>query len=49
AWSPDGRLITFSSKRGGVEAIYVMRSDGSAQTRVSKSKGHATQPAWSVR
>ena len=49
AWSPDGRFMTFSSKRGGVEAIYVMRSDGSAQTRVSKNKGHATQPAWSVR
>jgi TolB protein len=49
AWSPDGRFITFSSKRGGVEAIYVMRSDGSGQTRVSQGKGKATQPAWSVR
>jgi len=49
AWSPDGRFIAFSSKRGAGEAIYVMRSDGSGQTRVSRSKGNATQPAWSVR
>lgn len=49
AWSPDGRLLAFSSKRGGVEAIYVMRADGSNQTRVSRSKGHSTQPAWSTR
>jgi TolB protein len=48
-WSPDGRFITFSSKRGGVEAIYVMRSDGSGQMRVSQGKGKATQPVWSPR
>ena len=46
-WSPDGRFIAFSSKRGGSEAIYVMRSDGSGQTRVSQGKGKATQPVWS--
>jgi len=49
AWSPDGRFIAFSSRRAGSEAIYVMRADGSGQTRVSKSKGRATQPAWSQR
>lgn len=48
AWSPDGRFIAFSSKRSG-EAIYVMRGDGSGQTRVSRGKGSATQPAWSTR
>ncbi len=49
SWSPDGRLITFSSKRNGAEAIYVMRADGSGQTRVSQSRGGASQPAWSPR
>jgi TolB protein len=48
-WSPDGRLLAFSSKRGGVEAIYIMRSDGSGQIRVSQGKGHSTQPTWSPR
>ncbi|MEI6306819.1 MAG: Tol-Pal system beta propeller repeat protein TolB, partial [Deltaproteobacteria bacterium] len=49
AWSPDGRFIAFSSKRGGVEAIYIMRADGSGQTQISRNKGNGTQPAWSPR
>lgn len=48
-WSPDGRFLTFSSTRDGGEAIYVMRSDGSGQTRVYRSKGKASHPAWSPR
>ena len=48
-WSPDGRFIAYSSKRDGTTAIYVMRADGSGQTRVSLGKGSATQPAWSPR
>ena len=47
--SPDGRFIIYSSKTSGKEAIYVMRSDGSGQTRVSQGRGKATQPAWSTR
>lgn len=49
AWSPDGRFITFSSKRSGGDGIYIMRADGSGQTRVSKSRGTSTQPSWSPR
>lgn len=45
-WSPDGRLIAFSSKRGGQEALYVMRADGSGQTRVSRTKGNSQHPVW---
>lgn len=48
-WSPDGRLITFSSKRNGNEAIYVMRADGSGQTRVSRTGGKNIHPVWSPR
>ena len=48
SWSPDGRFITFSSKRNG-QAIYVIRADGSGQTKVSQGKGSASQPAWSPR
>ena len=45
-WSPDGRLITFSSRRDGQEGVYMMRSDGSGQIRVSRVKGLAQHPVW---
>ena len=45
-WSPDGRFILFSSRRGGQEAIYVMRADGSGQTKVSMTKGTSQHPVW---
>lgn len=45
-WSPDGRLIAFSSRRGGAEALYVMRADGSGQTRVSRTGGSSQHPVW---
>jgi len=45
-WSPDGRFITFSSTRGG---IYVMRADGSGQTRVSRGNARDSHPTWSSR
>lgn len=47
SWSPDGRFITFSSKRDGGQGIYVMRADGSGQIRVSRDRGNYFQPAWS--
>jgi TolB protein len=47
SWSPDGRFITFSSIRGGGQGIYIMRADGSGQTRISHGKGNCFQPAWS--
>ena len=48
-WSPDGRFITFSSNRDGRESVYVMRADGSGQTKVSRSGGGDSQPVWSPR
>lgn len=48
-WSPDGRFITFSSTRDGVQAIYVMRADGSGQTKVSRSRSSDSHPVWSPR
>jgi TolB protein len=48
-WSPDGRLITFSSRRDGQEAIYVMRADGSGQTKISRTKGSSQHPVWTPR
>jgi TolB protein len=47
SWSPDGRFITFSSSRGNGHGLYIMRADGSGQTRVNQGKGSYSQPAWS--
>ncbi|MEI6704934.1 MAG: Tol-Pal system beta propeller repeat protein TolB [Deltaproteobacteria bacterium] len=47
SWSPDGRFIAFSSKRGSGQGVYVMRADGSGQTKVSQDRGSYSQPAWS--
>lgn len=47
AWSPDGRIIAYSSRQGGIEAIHVMRSNGTGHVRISKGKGRFTQPSWS--
>ena len=48
-WSPDGRLIVFSSQRNGGQAIYVMRADGSGQTKVSHTGGQNIHPVWTPR
>jgi eukaryotic-like serine/threonine-protein kinase len=49
-WSPDGRLVAFSSNRSGVYDLYVKPSDGSAaETRLvqSSTKGKAPED-WSA-
>ena len=33
-WSPDGQYIAFVSDREGVWALYLMKPDGSEQTKV---------------
>jgi TolB protein len=45
-WSPDGKLIAFSSNRSGSYQIYIMRKDGSNVTRITNS-GENTSPTWS--
>lgn len=49
AWSPDGRKIAFVSGRDGNFEIYVMKADGSAQTRLTDNELGTPdlQPAWS--
>jgi hypothetical protein len=48
AWSPDGRLIAFASKRDGQKNydIYVMKADGSGTTRITTNFRPDSQPAW---
>jgi TolB protein len=48
-WSPDGRSIAFTSFRdGGSWQVYVMRSDGSRERRLTFTDGHQDRyPRWS--
>ena len=48
-WSPDGKLLTFSSKRKGRNEIYVMKADGSLAKPIANLRGDAIQPTWSPR
>ncbi len=49
-WSPDGRKIAFSTKRGGEEVnqIYVLSMDGPGESmRISNISTGASKPKWS--
>lgn len=47
SFSPDGRYITFSSDRDGSKGVYVMRTNGEAQRRISPRGLKAFGPRWS--
>jgi hypothetical protein len=46
SWSPDGSQLAFSSTRDGNAEIYVMRADGSAQTRITRNSVADVTPTW---
>jgi TolB protein len=49
AWSPDGRWIAFSQFRhGAIERsdIWIVRADGKALRRITRSPGMDTDPSW---
>jgi TolB protein len=45
-WSPDGKHIAFVSDRDGDSEIYVMKSNGSHQRRVTRNVWDDVQPDW---
>ena len=47
SWSPDGKSIAFSSGRGGNRDIYVMRSDGSHERRLTRNPADEWVARWS--
>ncbi len=47
AWSPDGKLIAFTSRRDGREQIYLMNADGTGLRRLSQTKDKDFSPTWS--
>ena len=46
AWSGDGKQIAFSSMRDGELEIFVMRSDGSAERRLTDNAADDGFPIW---
>jgi TolB protein len=46
AWSPDGNYLVFSSDRAGDPELYLMRADGTGQTRLTHAKGPDWLPRW---
>ena len=46
-WSPDGTRIAFLSGRDGRYEIYLMKADGSEQTRLTSGPGNNISPCWS--
>lgn len=47
-WSPDGKHLAFVSERGDDVDLYLMRADGTGQTRLTTAKGADWLPRWFV-
>jgi TolB protein len=47
SYSPDGKLIVFSSDRQSGQQLYVMNSNGSYTSRISQGTGSYSKPSWS--
>lgn len=47
AWSPDGRLIVFSSRRSGRTHLYEMRADGTGTRALTGGRHDDDRPSWS--
>jgi Tol biopolymer transport system component len=45
-WSPDGRYLAFVSERDGDAELYLVRSDGSGPTRLTRSPKPDWLPRW---
>jgi len=48
AWSPDGKHLVYVSERGEDVDLYLMRADGTGQTRLTTAKGADWLPRWFV-
>ncbi len=46
-WSPDGRLIAYSSDRSGKFDIWIQQVSGGDPVQITKGPGHHWQPDWS--
>ncbi|MCE9668860.1 tolB protein precursor protein [Myxococcus stipitatus] len=49
AWSPDGKYLAFVSERAGNVDLFLMRADGSGQTRLTTAEAPDWLPRWVAR
>jgi len=49
SWSPDGRMLVFSSTRQGGSSIWVLLVNGSGVRKLSRTGGGQELPRWSPR
>jgi Tol biopolymer transport system component len=45
-WSPDGKLIAFTTNRDGNNEVYMMNTDGSGQVNLTNNPANDSAPAW---
>lgn len=45
-WSPDSKLIAFTSNRDGNNEVYMMSADGSEQTNLTNDPANDNNPTW---
>jgi TolB protein len=48
AWSPEGKHLVFVSDRTGDVELFLMRADGSGQTRLTTARGSDWLPRWFI-
>jgi TolB protein len=48
-WSPDGRMLAFSSTRSGGSAIWVLQANGTGVRRLTRNGSGQELPDWSPR
>lgn len=48
AWSPNGKLIAFISKRDGFANLYIMGTDGKNPIKLTDFKSSVEVPTWSA-
>ena len=46
SWSPDGRMIVFSSSRRGSYDLYRVDVSGQNLRRMTRGRGDEKRPAW---
>jgi Tol biopolymer transport system component len=47
-WSPDGKLIAFTSNSDGLTEIYVMKTDGTDQQQITRSDSTNPKNSYGV-